>query len=98
MPCYTVSTATVAFGKNTDPNLLDNAVRLQGMMLGYSVTFNKATGEITYRENSGLDLARLKRDYSEQVVNATAKKNGWRVQWETNKAGNRVAQVERISR
>jgi len=113
MPCYTVSTATVQFGKNTDVSLLRDAlaqigvdVSLYGKVitdgeistLGYGIRFNRNSGVLTIRGNDAVDVAAIKRAYSEQVVNATAKKNGWRVNWETNSAGNRVAQVERISR
>jgi hypothetical protein len=96
MPCYTVSTATVQFGKNTDAELLRLALGSLGLFADNYV-FNRETGELTYRTYAG-DLATVKRAYSEQVVNATAKKNGWKVEWKTNQNGNRIAQVERISR
>jgi len=96
MPCYTVSTATVQFGKNTDAELLRLALRSLGLSADNYV-FNRETGALTYRSYVG-DLATIKRAYSEQVVNASAKKNGWSVNWKTNAAGNRVADVERVSR
>jgi hypothetical protein len=113
MPCYTVSKATVQFGKNTDVNLLQAALAQIGIdvslypaivqsgdesILGYGIRFNRVSGVLTIRGNDAIDVAQVKRAYSEQVVNATAKKNGWAISWQTNSAGNRVAQVERISR
>ena len=98
MPCYTVSTATVQFNKNTDRSLLELAAQSIGTRI---LSFDSATGIVKLRVTSGMEEwthMELKRAYSEQVVNATAKKNGWRVEWQTNSAGNRVAQVERVSR
>lgn len=99
MPCYTVNTASVQFGKNTDKTLLAAAIKQAGIS-EYSYTFDHATGKLTLRGSAALEsnFGLVKRMYSEQVVNATAKKNGWQVQWSENAAGNRVAQVERVSR
>lgn len=97
MPCYTVSTATVELGKNTDTTLLELAMRQLGVYVS-SYVFDSSTGKLTIPDRFGIDLATVKRAYSEQVILATAKKNGWQVSWQTSSAGNRVAQVERISR
>lgn len=107
MPCYTTNTATVEFGARTDLALFELAAQVTGESV-YSrganridyMTFRLDNGKLTYdpARFSQEKLGELKRAYSEQVIIATAKKNGWQVNWETNKAGNRVAQVERISR
>lgn len=95
MPCYTNQVATVQFGKNTDAELLRQALYVQGLSAD-NYTFNRATGELTTFR--AIDLGAVKRSYSEQVLEQTAKRNGWRLTWETNKAGNRVAVTERLSR
>lgn len=96
MPCYTNQVATVEFGKNTDAELLRQALYSLGITADNYI-FNRETGRLTYRENLA-DLGTIKRAYSEQVVTATAKRNGWALQWSVNASGNRVAQVERLSR
>lgn len=107
MPCYTQNTATVEFGKNTDLALFEEAAKVLGESV-YSradnrldyVTFRLDNGKLVYdpARFTVEKLSQLKRAYSEQVVNATAKKNGWTVSWQVNTVGNRVATVERISR
>lgn len=97
MPCYTNQTATVELGKNTDAELLRLALASLGVSASNYV-FDSKTGKLTtFRAISG-DLAAVKRAYSEQVVEKTAKQNGWKLEWSVNASGNRVAQVERISR
>jgi hypothetical protein len=106
MPCYTVQKSKVEFlAKSTDTNLLADALR----GLGFSVTqtpeglyFEKAGLSGSYASDSGrlqLDESwggnELKRAYSTQVVESQARKFGWRLQWSTNKAGNRAATVIR---
>lgn len=106
MPCYTVQKSKVAFlAKSTDTNLLADALR----GLGFSVTqtpeglyFEKAGRSGSYASDSGhlqldesWDGNELKRAYSSQVVESQARKFGWRLQWSTNKAGNRAATVIR---
>lgn len=97
MPCYTQSSATVQFGKNTDTEILRLALASLGISSA-SYAFNSATGELTTFRASKYDLAAIKRAYSEQVVIATAKKNGWQLQWSTNANGNRQAEVIRATR
>lgn len=106
MPCYTVQKSKVEFlAKSTDMNLLANALR----GLGFSVTqtpeglsFEKAGFSGSYASNSGClqldeswDGNEVKRAYSTQVVESQARKFGWRLQWSTNRAGNREATVIR---
>ena len=107
MPCYTQNVSTVEFGKNTDLKLFEEAAKVLGESV-YSrsanridyMTFRLDNGKLTYDPLRFTEdkLAQLKRSYSEQVIMATAKKNGWQVAWTTNAAGNKVAQVERVSR
>jgi energy-converting hydrogenase Eha subunit G len=104
MPCYTVSRATVQFGKNTDLELLREAFRTLGisvqvsgnLLTGYGLSFDRTSGILNYRE-SAFDLSSLKRNYSEKVVEKTAAKNGWKVSWTVNESGNREASVLRGS-
>jgi hypothetical protein len=97
MPCYTVQTATVQFGKNTDPELLRKALFSAGIF-EYNYAFDRATGELTLNTRDESKIGQVKRLYSEQVLEHTAKRNGWRLTWSTNAAGNRVAETERLSR
>lgn len=96
MPCYTNQTATVDFGKNTDVVLLDAALEYLGISR-YSCNFNRETGLLTLRGVS-TDLATIKRAYSEQVVEQTAKRNGWSLTWTVNANGNKQAEVSRANR
>ena len=106
MPCYTIQKSKVEFlAKTTDANLLAVGLR----QLGYKVTktpeglyFEKAGGSGTHASSSGLlqmdeswNTGELKRAYSEQVVESQARTFGWRLQWSTNRAGNREATVIR---
>jgi hypothetical protein len=105
MPCWTRVESQVEFlATSTDTGLLHAALT----ELGYTVTqledglrfrrygrtgsYTKATGRL---EGQDLDTAEVKRGYSEQAVGRAAQKNGWRVSWSTNAAGNRQAQVLR---
>lgn len=96
MPCYTNQTATVQFGKNTDTVLLDAALTQIGIR-PYSANFNRETGTLTLRGVTA-DVETIKRAYSEQVIEQTAKRNGWQLQWTVNASGNRQAEVIRASR
>jgi hypothetical protein len=97
MPCYTVQTATVLFGKNTEPELLRKA--LFGAGIGSNdYTFDRSTGALTLPTRDQSKIGQVKRLYSEQVLELTAKRNGWKLTWSTNAAGNRVAETERLSR
>lgn len=106
MPCYSVQKSKVEFlAKSTDTKLLADALR----GLGFSVTqtaqglsFEKAGLSGSYASNSGClqldeswDGNEVKRAYSAQVVESQARKFGWRLQWSTNRAGNREATVIR---
>lgn len=93
MPCYTNQTATVLFGKNTDPELLKLA--MQSLSLDY--TFDRATGQLTYNTRWA-EIGEIKRAYSEQVLIQTAKRNGWALTWTVNANGNKQAEVSRASR
>lgn len=93
MPCYTNQTATVQFGKNTDPDLLKQA--MQSLSLDY--TFDRATGQLTFNTRWA-EIGEIKRAYSEQVITQTAKRNGWSLSWSVNASGNRQAEVQRASR
>ena len=93
MPCYTNQTATVLFGKNTDPELLQMA--MQSLSIDY--TFDRATGQLTYNTRWA-EISEIKRAYSEQVITQTAKRNGWSLAWSVNASGNRQAEVQRASR
>lgn len=107
MPCNTIVRSKVEFlATSTDKNLLASALNALGLTAtvheggvtfegGYrrSGSYDSATGKLTAWQ--GLDTEAVKRGYSEAVVNATAKKNGWQVSWSTNAAGNREASVLR---
>lgn len=107
MPCYTQNTATVEFGPKTDLGLFELAAQVLGEKIFARspgridfFSFRLENGKLTYdpARFTPDKLAQLKRAYSEEVIKATAKKNGWQVSWSTNAAGNRVAEVERVSR
>lgn len=107
MPCYTNQTATVEFGKNTDLDLLAKAFELTGERIYgrtatsidcFAVRFKNGKLEYAVNDYTQEQISRLKRQYSELVIEKTAQKNGWQLQWTVNAAGNRVAQVERQSR
>jgi hypothetical protein len=106
MPCYTIQKSKVEFlTKTTDTNLLAAGLR----HLGFKVTetpeglyFEKAGCSGSYASASGLlqvgeswGTSELKRAYFEQVVESQARTFGWRLQWSTNRAGNREATVIR---
>lgn len=75
MPCDSVQTTTVEFGKNTDRKLLIQA--LQAVNVGrYDLSEDcelTLYGPSRYREQE------VKREYSKQVVVAQAQKFGWKV-------------------
>lgn len=91
MPCDSIQTTTVEFGKNTDTVLLADAMKA----LNYTgVRLNEKTGSInadwiSFDAPSGVLSTRLsnpeqrandlKREYSKQVVVAQAQKFGWKV-------------------
>lgn len=107
MPCDTIQTSQVEFlAKSTDASLLEAGLRALGYTVetygaitrfsryGRTATYEHMTGKLTMPEE--WDSNAVKRAYSEQVVNTTAKKNGWKVEWSTNKeTGQREATVER---
>lgn len=107
MPCYTVQTATVQFGKNTDLALMAEALKSLGYgmvkvqndrVYFYGGTFDKASGNLTWEGYVTVDVPAVKRAYSEAVICQTAKRNGWQLTWSTNASGNRQAEVIRASR
>ena len=107
MPCYTQNTASIEFGKNTNVGMFKEAAKVLGEHL-YSesatrldyFSFRLDNGQLVYDpvRFTPDKLAQLKRAYSEQILIATAKRNGWQVSWTTNKSGNRQAEVIRASR
>jgi hypothetical protein len=105
MPCWTRVESKVEFlAASTNVDLLDAALVAMGHRVaktarGLSFTLGRQSG--SYEASTGkltayadLDTAEVKRQYSEGVVNHTAKKNGWQISWSTNeKTGNREAAV-----
>src|ERR1700690_11746 len=107
MPCYTNQVSTVEFGKNSDLALMEKAMLAIGESIysrgpnqldGFAVRFKDGRLEYDANKFSLADVANLKRAYSEQVLEQTAKRNGWNLQWSVNASGNRQATVERLSR
>lgn len=75
MPCDTVQTTTVEFGKNTDRKLLVQALtelRIQG----YSID---TENNLTLPRYEAGKLQQIRREYSKQVVVAQALKFGFKV-------------------
>lgn len=106
MPCNTIVRSKVEFlATSTDLDLLKAGLEALGHSVakyentltfskyGRRGSFNKVTGELVL--DRAWDGEKIKRAYSEQVVNSTARKNGWQVEWKTNAAGNREAKVLR---
>ena len=101
MPCDQIIQTKVEFlAKSTDLDLLKKALEAMGFTVtvqdnilyfqrGYRERgqFDKNTGRFECPEY--LDANEVKKNYSKEVVNFTAKKNGWQVEWSTNpKTGN----------
>ena len=109
MPCDSVVTTTCELlSTSTDVHLLAEGLRSLGYQVRETengLQFTNGTVSGTYDKASGrlqsasrydkLDTAQVKRAYSEQVVNSQAKKFGWKIQWKTNAAGEREAEVEK---
>lgn len=111
MPCNTIQQSKVEFlPKNTDTALLTQALERLGFEVskqddrlillgqdnyGYygSGSYDAKTGQMEL--SSGWDINEIKRGYSEQVIESQARKFGWQLQWSTNKAGHREANVLR---
>lgn len=107
MPCDSIQTNKVEFlAASTDAELLGIAIRkMRGTVIhvgntvdfydsrGRECSFNRQTGALTVPE--GFDTNRLKRGYSEAVVESQAAAMGWEVSWTENENGNREATVER---
>jgi hypothetical protein len=109
MPCNTIVRSKVEFlATSTDLTLLAGALKALGWAVVQGETslqfskggsrpgrgsYDKATGRLTLPSN--VDGDEIKRAYSEQTVEAVAKKNGWQITWKTNAAGNREANVLR---
>jgi hypothetical protein len=86
MPCDTIQTTTVEFGKDTDPKLLAEALKVLGyhdvhgnlmarLARGeeFSGTLNLTGGNVEARVQA------IKREYSKQVVISQAEKMGFQV-------------------
>jgi monoamine oxidase len=77
-----------------DVNVLEGGLRFS--LRGRAGSYDSQTGRLD--APATMDTAELKREYSEAVVNATAKKNGWQISWSANaETGNREAEVTRRS-
>lgn len=112
MPCYSIQESRVEFLANsTDADLLEKALKKRGFTvhrsgnkLVYSKsdyydrtngTYDTKTGKLEY--TGDLDTADLKRAYSEEVVEHVADKQDWKIEWSTNEAGNKEANVYKRS-
>ena len=110
MPCDSVITSTVKWAKETDPALLLEALRQAGYQVidrgeyiqfaGRSASagvYNKTSHTMTIKNGEGEgEEAAIKVQYSKQVVTASAKRYGWKIEgWKTNAAGNPEAIVNR---
>ena len=105
MPCDQIRVVSVEFSAATDAIILTAALQALGysvQMSARAVTFQRygraqvfdlKTKRLTVDQS--VDVAEVKRAYSEEVVNAQARKFGWQVNWQTNAAGNREAAVQR---
>lgn len=86
MPCDSISTISIDLGK-VDPGLIQLALREMGLsnitQTGTRVYFGRgeyidtATGQSQLA--AGREVAEIKRAYSAQVVQATAKRFGWQI-------------------
>lgn len=75
MPCDTVNTVTVDFGK-ADPKLLADA--MAKLYPGLSYTLRK--GKLTYTDWRNVDEAAVRQEMGRATVKAQAKRFGWSVQ------------------
>ena len=110
MPCNTVQSSKVEIlAQSTDVLLLQAALEGLGFQVfassetlltfyknGQRGFFDKRSGRLQLAES--WDSSEIKRAYSEQVVESQAKRFGWQLEWSTNAAGRREANVrpERI--
>lgn len=86
MPCDTVSTVSVDFGKIADPKLLEQSIKDLGyhtqingdvLYVGYNSRINLKTGQAELE--SGLNVNTIKQNYSKTVLKTQAKRFGWQV-------------------
>lgn len=75
MPCDTVQTTTVEFGRNTDRELLAQALK-ELRISGYSID---AQNRLTLPSYQAGRLQEIKREYSRQIVLSQASKFGFKV-------------------
>ena len=78
MPCDSIQTTTVEWGKNTDRKALEAALGALGL-LAYGYDLSESGTLTLYGGASGQQQQQLRREYSKQVVLAQAQKFGWRV-------------------
>jgi hypothetical protein len=96
---------SIRWSAATDVDLLKTAleacgytVRENGSVLSFSHAGRNNTFDKTRKTmvvTQGVDVAEIKRQYSEQVVESQARQFGWKLTWQTNAAGNREAAVQR---
>lgn len=75
-PCWTIQTTTVELGQNINEELLQLAMGELGYS-EYQYTFHAASGQITV--DGEIELNKVKRAYSRQVVLSQAKRFGWKI-------------------
>lgn len=83
MPCDTIQTTKIKFGKETNPDLLNAALKELG--LHNNIKFDQRTGELIIKSRYGAtaDLDQIKREYSRQVLISQASQFGWNVEEST---------------
>ena len=104
MPCDSVERSKIAFLANTTDvtllakglakkgfNVRQTATGLQISRYGQYGSYDKRTGRLDIPQS--WDIDEFKRGYAEEVVTQQAAENGWEVEWRTNEAGNREAEV-----
>lgn len=86
MPCWTISTVKVDFGKIASPELLEQTLDSLGLNpqrngnkihFGRGEWINVQSGESLLQQ--GRDVAELKRAHSKTIVQTQAKRFGWQV-------------------
>lgn len=84
MPCDSIAVTSVMLDKNTNPELLFEALKTMGLnpvrkgnliLFGYGETYNIKTGEM--RATQGRDIAEIKKAMSGENIKTNAKKFGW---------------------
>lgn len=107
MPCDSIRITNVQWSATTDPEVLIAALRAKGFTLAVRPGrigfwrgslqggYTTATHQMEIGNAQPGTEAELKRAYAEESVNASARENGWEIDWTTNESGNREATVVR---